>query len=113
MRSSTYVHIAIRNVGDSQDTGKFHEGTLTECVMWMASELSKVSMATRIVVGLGRNKEDAGRGIDVKGAGASALNSDMQAMLSKIFEDGEESKDQPFAAAPKKLEGDDYEGDGA
>jgi hypothetical protein len=85
MRATTQIHIAIRNVGDSQDTGDFHNGTVSECILWVATKISKMSMATRIVIGMGRNREDAARGIDVAGAGKSALNDDMKAMLESVF----------------------------
>ena len=85
MRATTQVHIAIRNIGDSQDVGKFHHGTVSEAILWMATEISKMSMATRIVVGMGRNRDDAARGIEVAGAGKVALNEDMKAMLESVF----------------------------
>lgn len=88
MRATTQVHIAIRNIGDSQDTGQFHQGTVSEAILWMATEISKMSMATRIVVGMGRNKMDAARGIEVIGAGKAALNDDMKAMLESVFAGG-------------------------
>lgn len=88
MRATTQIHIAIRNIGDSQDVGKFHQGTVSEAILWMATEISKMSMATRIVVGMGRNKMDAARGIEVMGAGKAALNDDMKAMLESVFAGG-------------------------
>lgn len=75
----------MRNIGDSQDTGDFHQGTVSECILWVATKISKMSMATRIVIGMGRNREDAARGIDVHGAGKAALNDDMKAMLESVF----------------------------
>lgn len=101
MRATTQVHIAIRNIGDSQDVGKFHHGTVSEAILWMATEISKMSMATRIVVGMGRNKDDAARGIEVAGAGKVALNEDMKAMLESVFAGGE---DADVPAAPEGSE---------
>ena len=119
MRANTQIHIALRNIGDSQDTGQFFEGTLSESMLWLATKMSKVSMATRIVVGMGRNKDDAARGIDVKGAGQQALNDDMKALLESVFADEQdefepakgrlESTSLTPPKPAKKLEGDDYE----
>lgn len=114
MRASTPIHIAIRNIGDSQDTGTYFEGTLSTCVLWLAEKLSAVSMATRIVIGIGRDKEAAGRGIDVKGAGQQAVSQDMMLMLKQILDtDPDDSSLELSGAgiqrgAAPKIEGDDY-----
>ncbi len=108
MRATTPIHIAIRNIGDSQDLGDFHSGTLSECVMWLAQKLSTISMATRIVIGIGRDKEAAGRGIDVKGAGNQAVSQDMMSMLKSIMHDGEEDSFEESPAIRVQIEGDDY-----
>jgi len=110
MRANTQIHIACRNIGDSQDVGQFFNGTLSESLLWLAGKMSKTSMATRIVIGIGRSKEDAGRGIDVKGAGQSALDEDMKSMLESVFAGEDELLDKQAADAAKPvIDGDDYE----
>lgn len=103
MRATTHVHIAFRNVGDSQDLGSFYEGTVSECILWMATQIAQKSMASRFTIGIGRDKADAARGIEVKGAGQYALDSTMKSMLDAVF-DGATKDDM----TPSKLEGDDY-----
>ncbi len=88
MRSTTHIHIAFRNVGDSQDIGSFHEGSVSECILWLATKISQISMATRITIGIGRDKADAAKGIEVKGAGQNALNETMRVMLDAVFNEG-------------------------
>lgn len=101
----------MRNIGDSQDRGDSFNGTLSESLLWLATKLRDVSMAGRIVMGIGRNQEDALRGIDVKNAGKTAINDDMQAQLDAIFagvdaeDDSEESNVGPTHT---KVAGDDY-----
>lgn len=103
MRATTHVHIAFRNVGDSQDLGTFHEGTVSECILWMAQQIASRSMASRFTIGIGRDKADAARGIEVKGAGQYALDAGMKATLDSLF-DGAAADDMPS----QRLEGDDY-----
>jgi hypothetical protein len=105
MRANTHTHIAIRNIGDSQDTGEFYSGTVSEAILWVATKISKMSMATRIVIGMGRSKEDAARGIEVLGAGKAALNDDMKAMLESVFAGGEET-DVPAAGSGSEIPAD-------
>lgn len=113
MRATTQVHIAIRNIGDSQDIGDFYQGTVSESILWVATKLSKMSMATRVVIGMGRNREDAARGIDVHGAGKAALNDDMKAMLESVFAGGTDdtaagSGSQIVDTGARHSEDDDY-----
>lgn len=91
MRSTTYTHIAFRNIGDSQDTGSFHEGTVSECILWLARKISENQMAGRFTMGMGRTREDAAKGIEVRNAGKSALSEDMMAMLESVMSDGDDS----------------------
>lgn len=109
MKSTTNIWIAIRNIGDSQDRGDSFNGTLSESILWLATKLRNVSMAGRIVVGIGRTQEDALRGIDVKHAGKSAMNDDMKALLESVFEDIEDStSDVAFVPTKDAIAGDDY-----
>lgn len=105
MRATTHVHIAFRNIGDSQDLGQFFEGTVSECILWMAQQIASKSMASRFSIGIGRDKADAARGIEVKGAGQYALDASMKSMLDSVFDNGPSGED---FAAPSRLEGDDY-----
>jgi hypothetical protein len=100
----------MRNIGDSQDRGDSFNGTLSESLLWLATKLRDVSMAGRIVMGIGRNQEDALRGIDVKNAGKTAINDDMKAQLDAIFAGVEEADEDSIPAANEKarVAGDDY-----
>ena len=101
MRITTPVHAAVRNIGDSQDGGTFYSGPLGEVIYSLTKHLAETTMATRIAIGIGRNKEDAARGIEIKGSSASGLSFDVESMLQTIFnESGQEIT---------KAEGDDYE----
>lgn len=91
MKSTTNIWIALRNIGDSQDQGDSFNGTLSESILWMAGQLAKISMAGRIVVGMGRTQKDALRGIDVRNAGKTAIGDDMKTMLDGVFADIDES----------------------
>ena len=110
MRASTPIHAAIRNIGDSQDTGKHFQGTLGEAVLWLASQLTQTSMATRIVIGLGRNQRDAMLGVDVKGAGMSAVNSDLMRELESLMGAEPPAADNEPDLNPSAMtvDGDDY-----
>lgn len=103
MRATTHIHIGFRNIGDSQDLGDYSEGTVSECILWLAQKIAKTSMATRFVIGIGRNKADAARGIEVKGAGQYALDATMKSMLDSVFEGAAEDD-----AKITGIEGDDY-----
>jgi hypothetical protein len=105
MRATTYVHIAFRNVGDSQDLGQYHEGTVSECILWVAQQIASKSMASRFTIGIGRDKADAARGIEVKGAGQFALDTGVKSMLDSVF-NGTANVDDFMPT--QKLEGDDY-----
>lgn len=104
MRPNTQIHIAVRNIGDSQDLGDFYVGTLSDSIIWLATKMSTTTMATRIVIGIGRNHEDAARGIEVANAGRSAVSADMHARLRAIF-DGDSDELEPSQPAS---ESDDY-----
>ena len=107
MKSSTQVWVAIRNIGDSQDEGESHFGTLSESILWLAQKLAAVSMAGRIVMGMGRTQAAALLGVDVKGAGKTALNADLRSMLGSIFDgESEDADGLPDADAP--VDGDSY-----
>jgi hypothetical protein len=108
MRATTHVHIAFRNVGDSQDLGQFHEGTVSECILWLAQQIASKSMASRFTIGIGRDKADAARGVEVKGAGQFALDAGIKSMLDSVFDDAADTDD--FMPMIHKLEGDDYAG---
>lgn len=107
MKSTTNVFIAVRNIGDSQDQGDCFEGSLAQSILWLAQKLSDISMAGRIVVGIGRNRDDALRGINVKSAGKAILDDDMKAMLDSVFA-GNSSEDDFAGATEERVAGDDY-----
>ncbi len=114
MKSTTNVHIAIRNVGDANDPGKCHEAPLSQAILWMATELANMSMAGRICVGIGRNQPDALKGINVKSMGRNVVNEDMQSLLDSVFKGemtGEEATDRAAslgAGSNERIAGDDY-----
>lgn len=114
MKATTNVWIAIRNIGDSQDKGDSFNATLSESILWMATKLREMSMAGRIVVGMGRTQEDALRGIDVKNAGRTAIGDDLKAMLDSVFIDMDELEEKPVIAEAQlgtivtRIAGDDY-----
>jgi hypothetical protein len=75
----------------------------------MATKLAAISMAGRIVIGLGRTQEDALRGIDVKHAGKTAINDDMKAMLDSVFTGEEEDDDGAIVLdSQPSIPGDNY-----
>lgn len=115
MKSTTIVHIAIRNIGDAQDAGKCEEGTVSHCILWMARQISEMTMAGRIVIGIGRSQDDALRGISAKSAGRQVVNEDMKALLESVFNDDAETDDQSagnglkiLAEKSQRIAGDDY-----
>jgi hypothetical protein len=111
VKSTTNVWIAVRNIGDSQDRGETFNGMLSESILWMAAQLAKTSMAGRIVVGIGRNQEDALRGINVRHAGKTAVTDDMRSMLDGVFADSDSNEQEDPAHARREetqIAGDDY-----
>jgi hypothetical protein len=111
VKSTTNIHIALRNIGDSQDRGETFNGTLSESILWMAAKLSKLAMAGRIVVGIGRTQEDALRGIDVKHAGKTALDDDMKSLLDGVFASVDSLEDESTDGSEQETQavaGDDY-----
>ena len=58
MKSNTTVHIGLRNIGDSNDSGQTFQGSLREGILWLAEQLGQTTMAKRIAIGIGR--DDAG-----------------------------------------------------
>lgn len=106
VKSTTNIWIALRNIGDSQDRGEAFNGTVTESILWMAQKLAKISMAGRIVMGIGRTESDALKGIDVKNAGKTAISDDMKGMLDSVFE-GAIEDEQPVESIAR-VAGDDY-----
>ena len=109
MKSTTNVWIALRNIGDSQDRGDSFNASLSEAILWMATKLKDLSMAGRIVVGIGRNQEDALRGIDVRNAGKSAINDDVKSMLDSVFADElDTDPDITYLPTQQAVAGDDY-----
>lgn len=55
MRANTKIVIAARNVGDSNDGGDYHEGTVEEGIRWLIQYLGKTTLARRIDIAVGRN----------------------------------------------------------
>lgn len=116
MKSTTIVWVAIRNIGDAQDAGKCHEASLSQAILWVATQLSNMSMAGRIVIGIGRNEADALKGISVKSAGRNAVNEDMKALLESVFngemtaEEAAGQGSQILNQKSERIAGDDYAG---
>ena len=99
MRPTTQVHAAIRNVGDSRDKGQFFEGPLRDAMLWIASQLGEVQMATRIQIGVARNRSDVEDAIQIKRSGSAQLTEDLAAMLESVLKDNDsDDEDQPEAA---------------
>ena len=92
MRSTTYVHMGIRNIGDANASPLYFEGTFNESILWMAQQLGKITMAKRIAVSIARNKDDVMTGLDLKRGGISTKQADeLEAMLAQVF--GSDSDD--------------------
>lgn len=108
MKSTTNIWIALRNIGDSQDRGDSFNGTLSESILWLATKLRETTMAGRLVMGIGRNQEDALRGIDVRNAGKTAINDDLKTMLDGIFVDEPPTPDEDAQMSQPQVAGDDY-----
>lgn len=116
MKANTVIHIAIRNIGDAQDQGEAAELPLSQAILWVAQKLANMSMAGRIVIGIGRNQEDALRGISAKSAGKQAMNEDMKALLDSVFSGETDAEtaagrgSQILGIQAQRVAGDDYEG---
>jgi hypothetical protein len=108
VKSTTNIWIALRNIGDSQDRGDSFNGTLSESILWMAAQLAKISMAGRIVVGIGRSQEDALRGIDVRNAGKTAIDDNIKSMLDGIFIESDSQDEPELGIETTVVAGDDY-----
>lgn len=86
MRANTDVHIALRNIGDSNDNGEFFEGPLKDGFLWLAAALGTKVMQKRFVIGIGRDKAGALAGIDLKRGGSNSLvNPELNAALDALF----------------------------
>lgn len=123
MKATTQVHAAFRNVGDSQDTGSFYCGPLKETILWLTTQLGGCSMATRIVIGIGRNEDDARKAIQVPKAGAQKVTEDMSRLLDELLADTDTDDDSSAEGAnalgdsqtnnsrqaTSRLPGDDYQ----
>lgn len=111
MRATTVVHAAFRNIGDSDDAGEHFCGPVKDAIFWLANRLAATSMATRFVIGIGRNREDAEKGIQVPGAGRKIINDNLKSMMDAIFADSSEEPSTAISVnTPSRIEGDDYEG---
>ena len=85
MRSNTIVHIALRNIGEANDSGEFFEGQLKEGIMWMAAALGSKSMAKRFAIGIGRDKAGAMAAIDLKRSSSSGISIELEDELNRIM----------------------------
>lgn len=112
MRADTRIHIAIRNVGDSQDTGQHFEGTTKESLLWLMQQIAKISIADRIAIGIGRDKSGAMKGIQLA-RGATANELATEGILDAIFNGANNgaSEDAPQQATLAEVNPlDDYQG---
>lgn len=97
MRSNTIVHIAIRNIGDSNDNGEFFEGQLKDGFLWVAAALGSKAMAKRFAIGIGRDKAGAVAAIDLKRSKGSGLAIELEDELNKLLADSiDPDKDDEF-----------------
>jgi len=120
MRMNTQIYLAIRNVGDSQDDGTTLGGPLKDVLSQLIQHLTRVSIAKRIVIGIGRTEQDAQIAIRVERAGKSRVDDGMRDLLSQIMnlEDSDEpDDDSPDSVsavrstdAPLRDARDDWEG---
>lgn len=112
MRGSTVVTVGIRNIGDSKDGGQFYEGTVKDSLYWLIEKIGSVSMADRIVIGIGRDKEGANKAI-VGMRATQVITDDMRAQLDSFFTDSEEGNDPIEVRAQAGISPlDDYKGVG-
>lgn len=96
MKANTIVHIALRNIGEANDSGEFFEGQLKEGIMWIAAALGSKSMAKRFAIGIGRDKAGAMAAIDLKKSGGGGLAIELEDELNRIM--GLSDEDGPEAA---------------
>lgn len=101
MKGNTVIHIAFRNIGDSKDDGEFFEGTVREGFLWMAAKIAKISIATRIAIGIGRTKSHAEAAI-LTGRKSKAGLADLHSELERIMNG--ESVEEILASNPAKDE---------
>lgn len=102
MKANTIVHIALRNIGEANDSGEFFEGQLKEGIMWLAAALGSKSMAKRFAIGIGRDKAGAMAAIDLKRSGAG-LSIELEDELNRIMglADGEDDGPEPADNDPR------------
>ena len=104
MKATTYIHGAIRNIGDSTHEGEYFEGSVRDFVLWLASQIASMTMQSRIVIGIGRDRSGAAKGIALKrAAGSGTLNGiELSDELDRLLA-GEslEEVQQAIAADPK------------
>lgn len=58
MRGNTNVVWAARNVGDSNDSGQIHEGSVNVMLRWMIRYMGEVTLARRIDIAVGRTYDE-------------------------------------------------------
>lgn len=105
MRANTFVHAGIRNIGDSQDSGTFYEGTVRDCVMWLATQLGTIVMAQRINIAIARTRAEVERGLHSKFAGHQKVDVTMTQMLESVFADmGVDEDDSPAEREMQQVE---------
>lgn len=98
MKSNTRLHAAFRNIGNANDSGQMVEGELKELIVWLAHKFAETTLATRIVIGLGRTKEDAERAIIVDKA--TRVTKDTEKLLESLFDSVEfQDDDEPQETA--------------
>lgn len=96
MKSNTEVWVAIRNIGNANDSGEVMNGPLKDCMMWLMTRIGATTMATRIVIGIGRDESSARAAIQTKRNGARLDASEFGDSLDRIF--AGESVDDVFLA---------------
>lgn len=90
MKSSTSCVLAIRNVGDANDKGEIHNGSLKEMILQIAQFVGGRDMKRRFQFCIARTEADARAGITIKGDPTnqdSSLMEDLDRILSGLPDD--------------------------
>lgn len=69
MKANTEVFVSYRNIGDSTDRGELFAGPLRDAMMWLMTRVGATTMATRIVVGIGRDEAGARQATETRRSG--------------------------------------------
>lgn len=94
MRPDTKVHIAIVNVGDSQDKGELFHGPLTDVIRFLITYLGKNTMHKRFDIAIAREQDIVVKRLLTdraqKGITLESIADEMDELMSRIPVDDEE-----------------------